>query len=263
MKEKGFLILTVLLALSAVLAWGQEAPGTLVTKGVELYKAGEYQRSLDALQKALLSSNVLSREEKIEAHKYSAFDQVALGFTIPAKESFRQALLLAPSLTLDPKFVSPKIIAIFEEVKSGMKPPPPPPSAKPPSRMGFALRSLIVPSWGQFAAHRKVPGFIFLGATILALSNAGRTQTVYQNAQDNYLNAKTGSDFDALFKKYDKAASDRNTASYILGTVWLANVVDAFFSKPPEPRQAWRTTPKTWGVALSPSGAAFTLHRDL
>jgi hypothetical protein len=129
--------------------------------------------------------------------------------------------------------------------------------------MGFAFRSLIVPSWGQFAAHRKVSGFIFLGATVIALSNAGRTQTVYQNAQDNYLNARPGSDFDGLFKKYDKAASDRSTGAYILGTVWLANVVDAFFSKPPEPRQAWRTTPKTWGVALSPSGAAFTLHRDL
>jgi len=264
MRGKGiFFILTALLALSAVLAWGQETPGTLVTKGVELYKAGEYQRSLDALQKALLSANQLSREEKIEAHKYSGFDQVALSFTVQAKESFRQALILAPTLTLDPAYVSPKIIAVFEDVKTALRPPPPPPGAKPPSRMGFALRSLLVPSWGQFAAHRKVPGFIFLGATVIALSNAGRTQSVYQNAQDNYLNAGPGSDFDGLFKKYDKAASDRNTASYILGTVWLANVVDAFFSKPPEPRQANRAIPPTFGLALSPSGATIIFRRDL
>jgi tetratricopeptide (TPR) repeat protein len=263
MKEKGFLILTVLLALSAVLAWGQEAPGTLVTKGMELYKAGDYQRSLETLQKALAPGGKLTREEQIEACKYAGFDQVALGNTGAAKESFRQALKLSPTLTLDPAYVSPKIIAVFEEVKTALKPPPPPPGAKPPSRMGFAFRSLIVPSWGQFAAHRKVPGFIFLGATILALSNAGRTQTVYQNAQDTYLNAKTGSDFDALFKKYDKAASDRNTASYILGTVWLANVVDAFFSKPPEPRHARTALPPSLGLGFSPSGASLVLRRDL
>lgn len=263
MKEKGFLILTVLLALSAVLAWGQEAPGTLVTKGVELYKAGDYQRSLESLQKALAPGGKLTREEQIEAHKYSGFDQVALGNTVAAKESFRQALKVSPTLTLDPAYVSPKIIAVFDEVKAALKPPPPKPESRPPSRMGFALRSLLLPSWGQFAAHRKVPGFIFLGATVIALSNAGRTQTVYQSAQDNYLNAGPGSDFDGLFKKYDKAASDRSTASYILGTVWLANVVDAFFSKPPEPRQAWRATPPTWGFVLTPSGATFTLRRDL
>jgi tetratricopeptide (TPR) repeat protein len=263
MKTKAMLSLALLLFAWTVPGLTQQGPGVQVANGVELYKAGEYQRSLDALQKALLSSNLLSREEKIEAHKYSAFDQVALGFTVPAKESFRQALLLAPTLTLDPKFVSPKIIAIFEEVKSGMKPPPPPPSAKPPSRMGFALRSLIVPSWGQFAAHRKVPGFIFLGATVLALSNAGRTQTVYQNAQDNYLNAKTGSDFDGLFKKYDKAASDRNTGSYLLGTIWLANVVDAFFSKPPEPRHASRMERPSLGLCPTSSGCALVLRRDL
>ncbi len=263
MKENGFLILTVLLALSAVLAWGQEAPGTLVTKGVELYKAGEYQRSLDALQKALLSANQLSREEKIEAHKYSGFDQVALNLTVQAKESFRQALKLSPTLTLDPAYVSPKIIAVFEEVKTALKPPPPPPGAKPPSRMGFAFRSLIVPSWGQFAAHRKVAGFIFAGGTVLALANAGRTQTAYQDARDSYNKAGPGSDFDALFKKYDKAAGDRNTGSYLLGTIWLANVVDAFFSKPPEPRHAGTALPPSLGLGFSPSGASLVLRRDL
>ena len=263
MKEKGFLILTVLLALSAVLAWGQEAPGTLVAKGVELYKAGDYQRSLEALQKALAPGGKLTREEQIEACKYAGFDQVALGNTVAAKESFRQALKLSPTLTLDPAYVSPKIIAVFEEVKTALKPPPPPPGAKPPSRMGFAFRSLIVPSWGQFAAHRKVAGFIFAGGTVLALANAGRTQTAYQDARDSYNKAGPGSDFDALFKKYDKAAGDRNTGSYLLGTIWLANVVDAFFSKPPESRHANRAIPPSFGLALSPSRATFIFRRDL
>jgi len=263
MRERGFLILTTLLALSAVLAWGQETPGALLSKGVELYKAGEYQRSLDALQKALLSANQLSREEKIEAHKYSGFDQVALDFTVQAKESFRQALILAPTLTLDPAYVSPKIIAVFEEVKTALRPPPPPPGAKPPSRMGFALRSLIVPSWGQFAAHRKVAGFIFAGGTILALANAGRTQNAFQNARDNYNKAGPGSNFDSLYTKYEKATSNRNTGAYFLGTVWLANVVDAFFSKPPEPRHAGAAPSPSLGLGFSPSGASFVLRRDL
>lgn len=263
MKEKGFLILTVLLALSAVLAWGQEAPGTLVPKGVELYKAGDYQRSLEALQKALAPGGKLTREEQIEACKYAGFDQVALGNTVAAKESFRQALKLSPTLTLDPAYVSPKIIAVFEEVKTALKPPPPPPGAKPPSRMGFAFRSLIVPSWGQFAAHRKVAGFVFAGLTVLSLSNAGRTETAYRSAKDNYLKAGVGSDFDGLFKKYEKATSDRNTGAYILGTVWLANVVDAFFSKPPEPRHAETALPPSLGLGFSPSGASLVLRRDL
>jgi len=263
MREKGFLILTVLLALSAVLAWGEETPGTLVAKGVELYKAGEYQRSLEALQKVLSPGGKLTREEQIEACKYIGFDQVALGNTVAAKESFRQALKLSPTLTLDPAFVSPKIIAVFEEVKTALKPPPPPSGSKPPSRMGFALRSLIVPSWGQFAAHRRVAGFIFAGGTILVLANAGRTQTAFQDARDSYNKAGPGSNFDSLYTKYEKATSNRNTGSYLLGTIWLANVVDAFFSKPPEPRHAGRPEQPSLGLCSTPSGFVLVLRRDL
>ncbi len=241
------LLIALFLAAPAGETLSQENPSAQVASGVQLYKAGEYQRSL---------------EEKVEAYKYSAFDQIALGSTVAAKESFRQALLLAPNLTLDPTYVSPKIIAIFEEVKASLRPVQRP-GAKPSSRMGFAVRSLIIPSWGQFAANRKVAGFVFLGGTALALGNVARTQTNFETAKDKYFKAGPGSDFDGLFSKYDKATSNRNTAVYLLGTIYLANVVDAFLAKPPEPRHAGRPERPSFGLRSTPSGLALVLCRDL
>ena len=109
----------------AGMAFAQKAPGAQVASGIKLYKAGEYQRSMEVLQEALSSGDRLSPEERVEAYKYTAFDQVALGDPAGARASFRQALQLAPNLTLDPTFVPPKIISVFEEARAGLRTVPP------------------------------------------------------------------------------------------------------------------------------------------
>ncbi len=123
----------VLLMAWAGMAFAQKAPGAQVASGINLYKDGEYQRSLEVLQKALSAGDRLSLEERVEAHKYSAFNQVALGDPAAAREFFSQALHLAPNLTLDPTFVPPKIIAVFEEAKAGLR-------SAPPKEKGLASR---------------------------------------------------------------------------------------------------------------------------
>jgi len=123
MKVVAILLAALLPGLS-VLPASAQAPDAQVASGIKLYKAGEYQRSLEVLREAFSSGGQLSIEERVEAYKYSAFDQIAMGDPAGARESFRQALHLAPNLTLDPVFVPPKIISVFEEAKAGLRPVP-------------------------------------------------------------------------------------------------------------------------------------------
>ena len=148
-----------LLLVWAGMAFAQNAPGALVASGIKLYKAGEYQRSLEVLREALSSGEQLSLEERVEAYKYSAFDQVALGDPAGARESFRQSLLLSPSLTLDPTFVPPKIIAVFEEARAGLRTAPP--KEKGPASRRFSLSLSLggyQPSDTSYSKNYSGPG---------------------------------------------------------------------------------------------------------
>jgi len=149
----------VLLLVWAGMAFAQKGPNAQVASGIKLYKAGEYQRSLEVLREALSSGEQLSLEERVEAYKYSAFDQVALGDPAGARESFRQSLLLSPSLTLDPTFVPPKIISVFEEAKAGLRTAPP--KEKGPASRRFSLSLSLggyQPSDTSYSKNYSGPG---------------------------------------------------------------------------------------------------------
>ncbi|NIQ39960.1 MAG: LysM peptidoglycan-binding domain-containing protein [Proteobacteria bacterium] len=93
---------------------GQE----FLEKGTSDYFMGDYTGAVKNLQRAI-TLGLGTREDMSKAQRFLAYSYVALDQPDNAKDSFRQALRVDPDLQLDPVYVSPKIIEIFEEVRNG------------------------------------------------------------------------------------------------------------------------------------------------
>ncbi|MFQ6077811.1 MAG: LysM peptidoglycan-binding domain-containing protein [Thermodesulfobacteriota bacterium] len=86
-------------------------------KGIHLYFAGEYRSALENLKEALKRG--LKREDDIgKSYRFLAYSHIALGERDLGKRAFKKALAIQPRLKLDPTYVSPKIMKVFEEVRS-------------------------------------------------------------------------------------------------------------------------------------------------
>lgn len=145
-------------------------------------------------------------------------------------------------------------------------------------RTGFkaALRSMIIPGWGQRYTNRKTKGFmfsvLFVGAGLTLLNNENK----FQDREDAYLArldeydaaVRRGATIDELSRyhvalvdaqerTYD-AESDRRIAAGVVVGIWSLNVLDALLFAPRE-----RATFNIKGVALAPSADAQGVHLTL
>ena len=85
-------------------------------KGIHLYLAGEYRGAVQSLQKAL-KRGLRRKDDICKTYRFLAYSHIALGERDLGKKAFRKALAIHPTLKLDPTYISPKIMGIFEEVK--------------------------------------------------------------------------------------------------------------------------------------------------
>jgi protein TonB len=86
--------------------------GSGVQQGVELYWAGQYQRTIELLDPLCA---VEAREDaSTECYKYLAFSHVALGEAEMAQQAFTRLLALDAEYQLDESLVPPKILQQFE-----------------------------------------------------------------------------------------------------------------------------------------------------
>lgn len=136
------------------------------------YNAGEYEKAIAELEKALNLLYKLKQNDRVEAYKYLGFSYVAFGDVAKAKESFKLALSINPGLSLDPATVSPKIIQVFEQAKAEMPQKSVPPYVEPEPEeykrvdyTGAMIRSAVLPGWGQKYKGDANKGTIFMAMT--------------------------------------------------------------------------------------------------
>lgn len=109
------------------------------------------------------------------------------------------------------------------------------------------MRSFIVPGWGQSYTGQKTKSYFIRSASLAALTYLIVREVKYQDAVDNFekavsnyqANQKNSELASALFKEVqstqstvDKRFERRRTALIIAGSVYLYNVLDAFFFFP-------------------------------
>ena len=98
-----------------------------------------------------------------------------------------------------------------------------------------ALRSFILPGWGQFYTKRSFEGVIFSGLTVISVAS---TVIVYYKAQHYYKLHESNfeeRDFVRAHNLYNKYQNYISTTNILLTTsvfIWMYNVIDAYLFAP-------------------------------
>jgi len=146
----------------------------------------------------------------------------------------------------------------------------------PRTGLRAAIRSIVLPGWGQYYGERKTKGFafgvLFLGAATALLV----THDDFESKEDDYLArladydraAASGSTYaelqrlhglmaDAQEEAYDAENARRVAAGLTVG-IWALNVVDALLFTPRD-----RATYSVKGISIEPSANSGTVGLTL
>ncbi|HXU74409.1 MAG TPA: hypothetical protein VN947_34180 [Polyangia bacterium] len=130
------LVVMLILILTAATAHGGNEAKLFLRRGMDLYREASYAESVAMLEHARARGG-LEPAERVECSFYLAAGYVALGSTAAARRELRAVLRDAPDYEL-PQYTSPKVAALFREVREELENTP---RLKPlpPERHGDAL----------------------------------------------------------------------------------------------------------------------------
>ena len=202
----------------------------------DYFESGDFNQAEFLALKALQHPDNLTSSQVIEVRKLLAFCYVALDDTTSAIGEFIRVLDANPKLTLAPLYISPKIIAVFEEAKRQYRLKPPTKEILTPEsvRLNAALHSLIIPGWGQIKKGQHSRGYFFMTTQGIALGSWIGLMVLTDNAHDDYLNETHTSRIDDKFDRYQTTLRVRNGVGLFALTVYVASFLDCLYG--PEPR---------------------------
>ncbi|UCG42724.1 MAG: tetratricopeptide repeat protein [candidate division WOR-3 bacterium] len=196
----------------------------------DLYRSGEYEQVVE--QSAVLLADARTIEDSVEAYRLRGFALVALGRNREAAAAFEGLLDVAPGHELDPETVSPKIRAVFDQVKAGRKPKPEPfvqtEVRTDKVRVGHrASLSVLVPGLAQIRNRKPVRGYLLLGAGAVSVAGLVFTYVNYQQAHDQYLAATELQEIEDRYRTANTWYQARSVSIGTTGAIWLYSLVDA------------------------------------
>jgi len=231
-----------IVALAPLSVLSQFDPQRALQEIIQDYEGLRYAEGQAKARAALATYARFTPAQLVTLHTYLGFIEFALGQLDSAKSQFRAALSLEPKLSLDPVYTSPKIITLFEEVKRESHPRVP--SERPveiryvlleDKRSGAALRSLLLPGWGQLYKGEKTKGLILLSLAGAALGSLIATHIAQAQAHNDYRAAKAPADIESKYDRYNRLYKARNALAVFTGALWLYAYIDAALVKVPLP----------------------------
>ncbi len=221
------------------------------------YYDGEYQKAIEELEKAKEFVGRSESKNRVEAYSYLAYSYIAFGKVDEAKEAFKKALEADPELELDPAMVSPKIIGVFDEVKAELEKSAQPapsydksqPDNNPRVLSSAILRSAVVPGWGQLYEDRKLAGIGTMGLWAGAIGLSVYSMLDYADKKQEYKDAAIPSEVEEKYAPYNSSLKLKNASFFILGGVWVLNILDTYIFFPEQDSYAGKEVESNWGVS--------------
>ena len=113
--SKSFLILTAIFLLLSVNCYSDDGKPHL-NRGLQAYQAADFDRTISELDEAI-RLGLSDKDDLIKAYLYLGFAYIAKNQRLHAEVEFGKAIKLEPTLNLDPKIYSSKIISVFNYVR--------------------------------------------------------------------------------------------------------------------------------------------------
>jgi len=240
--------IAVLLALATLSTRPAEAAGgtadsLTVDDVVHAWEELRYDDALEMAGSLLTGRGNLSLDQLVELHKVIGFVTFSDGRLNEAENSFRSALSIEPDLQLDSLYVSPKILDFFRDVRAQFLTEAPEPGARDiryllveDKRPAAALRSLLMPGWGQIYKGEERKGVILLGTAGGAALGALLTHLAMNNAHDRYLEATDPDLVASRYGRYNDLYRVRNNLLLAAAATWAWSYLDAAFREAPDRR---------------------------
>ncbi len=212
----------------------------IIEEIIQDYDSLRYADGEEKARIALKNHGRFSPKQLVTLHTHLGFIEFALGKIDSAKIQFGAALSLAPELTLDPVYTSPKIIALFEEIKRSRSSTIDKSASTPgeiryimleDKRSGAALRSLVAPGWGQLYKGQKTKGYLLLTVAGASLGGVITLHIAQSQAHDAYRAAKMPTEIESKYNTYNGLLKARNTLLLASASLWLYSYIDAALVK--------------------------------
>lgn len=223
-------------------ASGQLAHPDIVDEIERSYRQLEFQEAERLAERVLANYGAYTAGELTSVHTILALIAYNRNELDEARRQFTYALQLSPQLKLDPVLVPPKINEYFEQLKAELNPE----EAGYPEiryvlvrdqRLGAAMRSLVLPGWGQFYKGETVRGAVVFGAFGIAAGGFVLSQLKQNRAKDRYEDAIAtlpAGELASLSDDYDRWRRARNAFGVGAGLIWLVGYVDALVTGEPQ-----------------------------
>lgn len=224
------------------------------------YRQIEYERAEFLAREALQNYGRYTVAELAGVHTILALIASNRGQQEAARRQFISALQLDPGLELDPALVPPKIVTYFEDLKTELIAG----NAFPTEaalryvlvtdpRVDAALRSMVLPGWGQLYKGQDRRAGLYAGLFGVAASGAVLLHFRMRSAQDRYEEAVSPADAERLYDSYNRFYRARNGLAQGALIVWLASYVDALVTPAP------RSEESGFGLTANPDGITLRL----
>ncbi|MFQ5638971.1 MAG: hypothetical protein ACE5IR_13385 [bacterium] len=220
---------------------------------------------------ALKKFRQFTSPQLVEIHKILGLVYFSQNKPSEAQIQFESALSITPDLTLDPLYVSPKILEFYNQIKKEwILRQNQSTNDRPKSEVRYilvqdprpaaALRSMILPGWGQSYKGEKNKGFLFASLWSVGILSSLVTHLARGNAEDRYLSETDPARIQSEYDKFNKLNKLRNNLLFFSAGVWVYSYLDAILSRGPrknrlpQNRRAFLVLP-----AASPKQAHLTI----
>lgn len=191
----------------------------------------------------LLAKGNLSDSLLIEIDIMRAVSFYTEGNLDETKKSFENILLIKRNYSPDPYKISPKLVSLFEEVKTlFIKNNPEKVTMRDstgikqnlinlsPSSTRLAIaQNLLIPGLGQFYIGKKNSGWILTAASTLALGGMVYFIIDSKTKENNYLQEINPTLIQQKYDEYNKSFKIRNTMIFSYALIWIYSQIDLLF----------------------------------
>ncbi len=233
-------LITVIILIITSFAHAQDEETLLLEEIRNAYNQLNYTEASIKANSALDHYERFTPAQLTEIHKILALIYYSQNNTVEARKHFESALDLTPDLELDPLFISPKILNFFDQIKKerGQK-------LKQSSnastevryvlvedrRPSAALRSMILPGWGQLYKGDNTKGKVLIALWSAGLIGSVATHLARQNAEDKYLSETDPEKIQSRFNTFNTFHKIRNNLILFSAGVWIYSYIDAILKE--------------------------------
>ena len=210
------------------------------------YERVDFEVAEQRIKEALEQYERFSPNELAQIYVFSALVNYARDDRAEAESQLGFALQLNPGLELDPIIAPPGLVEIADQLKKAIQESGTAGEAEPEVRYlvlsdprpGAALRSMILPGWGQLYKGEKTKGYRILGAWGVMAGGTFAAHLIRANAENEYLDAATIEDATLFYDDFNRWHQIRNNLFLASAGVWVYSYIDALISqKSPENRR--------------------------